>query len=339
MSDTYASFTRKKTIILIVALIIMAGAFFFNLFTGSSGTSIGEMFATLFNPGAASVKVRAIVWDMRMPIAIMGVLVGAALGVAGAVMQTILNNPMASPYTLGVSAGAGVGASMVMVLGGGSLVILGKFLVPAVAFIFAIAACMAIYFISKARQFTPSVMVLAGIGMVFFFQALQSFMQYMASAETLQNITFWTFGSLQKADWVNMPILAIVFGIVFIIFMANAWKLTAMRLGDNRAKSMGVNVDRVRKQMFILISILTATAVAFVGTIGFIGIVGPHIARMILGEDQRYFMPMSAVCGAIILSLASGVSKVLVPGAIFPIGIITSLIGVPFYLILLLRKR
>ena len=112
-----------------------------------------------------------------------------------------------------------------------------------------------------------------------------------------------------------------------------------MRLGDNRAKSMGVNVDRIRKQMFILISILTATAVAFVGTIGFIGIVGPHIARMILGEDQRFFMPMSAVCGAIILSLASGVSKILVSGAIFPIGIITSLIGVPFYLILLLKKK
>ena len=161
----------------------------------------------------------------------------------------------------------------------------------------------------------------------------------MASAETLQNITFWTFGSLQKADWVNIPILGGVFAVVFIIFMANAWKLTAMRLGDNRAKSMGVNVDKIRKQMFVLISILTATAVAFVGTIGFIGIVGPHIARMILGEDQRYFMPMSAVCGAIILSLASGISKILVPGAIFPIGIITSLIGVPFYLILLLRKK
>ena len=116
MSDTYASFTRRKTIILIIALIIMAGAFFFNLFTGSSGTSIGEMFATLFNPGSASVKVRAIVWDMRMPIAIMGVLVGAALGVAGAVMQTILNNPMASPYTLGVSNGAGFGAAIGIVL-------------------------------------------------------------------------------------------------------------------------------------------------------------------------------------------------------------------------------
>ena len=317
----------------------MVGAFFFNLVTGSSGMSLGELFSTVFNPAAASVKMRAIVWDMRMPVAIMGVLVGAALGVAGAVMQTILNNPLASPYTLGVSAGAGVGASMVMVLGAGGLAILGKFLVPAAAFVFAIAACMSIYLISKARQFTPMVMVLAGIGMVFFFQALQSFMQYMASAETLQNITFWTFGSLQKADWVNIPILAGVFAVVFIIFMANAWKLTAMRLGDNRAKSMGVNVDKIRKQMFVLISILTATAVAFVGTIGFIGIVGPHIARMILGEDQRFFIPMSSVCGAVILSLASGVSKILVPGAIFPIGIITSLIGVPFYLILLMKRN
>ena len=339
MSNEYSSFTRKRTIILIIALLIMAGAFFFNLFTGSSGTSPAKMFATIFNPGAADVRVRAIVWDMRMPISIMGVLTGAALGVAGAVMQTILNNPLASPYTLGVSAGAGVGASLVMVLGGGSLVILGRFLVPAAAFVFALAACFSIYIISRAKNFTPSVMVLAGIGMVFFFQAFQSFLQYMASQETLQNITFWTFGSLTKADWVNIPILAIVFGIVFIIFMVNAWKLTAMRLGDNRAKSMGVNVDKLRKRMFVLISILTATAVAFVGTIGFIGIVGPHIARMIVGEDQRFFMPMSCVCGAIILSLASGVSKILVPGAIFPIGIITSLIGVPFYLLLLLRKK
>lgn len=340
MGSEYRRHTRKRLAILAIAVILLAAAFFFNLLSGSSGISPETLCRTVLDPVEATARTRAIVWDMRMPIAAMGVLVGASLGSAGAVMQTILNNPLASPYTLGVSAGASVGASLVMVLGVSSLSILGSFLIPTAAFLFALLCCLGIYLIATRGEFSSSVMVLAGIGMVFFFQAAQSFLQYIASDEALSNIVFWTFGSLSKANWINIAILSVVLLGVFGTFIASSWKLTAMRLGDSKAQAVGVDVTALRKRMFVLISLLTATAVSFVGSIGFVGIVGPHIARMLIGEDQRFFLPLSALAGALMLSVASALSKIIVPGSVFPIGILTSLVGVPFFFALLLgRKR
>lgn len=336
---SYGQLSRRRRLILGIAVILCVAAFVGNVLVGSSGTSPAVILYGIFFRNRIDARTRAIIWSMRLPMGIMGVLVGAALGTAGSVMQTILNNPLASPYTLGISAGAGFGASLALLGGFGIATVLGTLLVPASAFLFALLASAGIYLISVRKNFTSATMVLAGIGMVFFFQALQSFMQYIASPEALQSIVFWTFGSLQKANWSGVLILFAVFVLVFIRILRCSWKLTAMKLGDSRASSMGVNVERLRKEMFFLISLLTATAVAFVGSIGFIGIVGPHIARMIVGEDQRYFMPLSALNGAVLLSVSSILSKILVPGTIFPIGILTSLIGVPFFFFLILRQR
>jgi iron complex transport system permease protein len=147
------------------------------------------------------------------------------------------------------------------------------------------------------------------------------------------------FGSLSKATWTNLGITAAVMLIVLALFAKNAWKLTALKLGDNKARSLGVNVEKIRRNVLIAVSLITATAVSFVGTIGFIGLVGPHIARMLVGDDQRYYLPLSALMGAALLSIASTISKLIMPGSIFPIGIITSFIGVPFFLSLVWKKR
>lgn len=336
---SYRMFSKKRLLVLLFASLICLAAFIANVLVGSSGLPLGEILTGIFRPAEAGARTNAIVWTMRVPIGVMGLLVGCALGTAGAAMQTILDNPLASPYTLGISAGAGFGASLALLSGLGSLSVLDNLLVPVSAFAFSLLACFGIYAISKRKNFTSSMMVLAGIGMVFFFQALQSFIQYLASPEALQGIIFWTFGSLSKANWVNIPILALVFVSVFLLIAKDAWMLTAMKLGDSRAKAMGVDVEKLRKRMFFLISLLTATAVAFVGSIGFIGIVGPHIARILVGEDQRFFLPMSALCGACLLSAASVAAKLIVPGTLFPIGILTSMIGVPFFFLLILRKR
>lgn len=336
---SYQQLSRKRIFIIWMAVILCIAAFAGNVLVGSSGTAPVIILKGIFFPDQVDMRIRAIIWSMRLPMGIMGVLVGGALGASGAVMQTILNNPLASPYTLGISAGAGFGASLALLGGFGIATVLGTLLVPACAFLFALLAGAGIYLISIRKNFTSATMVLAGIGMVFFFQALQSFMQYIASPEALQSIVFWMFGSLQKANWIGVFALLIVFILAFIRILMCAWKLTAMKLGDSRACSMGVNIERLRREMFFLISLLTATAVAFVGSIGFIGIVGPHVARMIVGEDQRYFMPMSALNGAILLSVSSIISKILVPGTIFPIGILTSLIGVPFFFFLILKQR
>ena len=335
----YRTYTGKKIAMMWAGIIICLISFILDIMIGSSNLSLSSVFTSLFNSSEADSLTNVIIWKLRLPTAVMGILVGASLGLSGAAMQTILNNPLASPYTLGISAGAGVGASIALLTGLGSLAVLGSFLIPLSAFVFAFLACLGIYLISKIKRFTPETMVLSGIGMVFFFQALQSFLQYTASPEALQSIVFWTFGSLQKANWTNIPIIAVVFLIVFVIVYTHAWKLTAMKLGDEKAKALGIDVERLRMVMFIMISLLTATAVAFVGSIGFIGIVGPHIARILLGEDQRYYLPMSSICGAAILSIASVATKLVVPGAVFPIGILTSMIGVPFFFILIIKKK
>ncbi len=336
---SYKKHTKKKALLIVTGVILCLAAFFLNLLVGSSGMSISDLVGVIFDPGHAEPVNKIIVWQYRLPMAVMGILAGFVLGLAGATMQTILNNPLASPYTLGVSAGASVGASLAIVLGLGSYLALGRLLVPACAFVFAFLACAGIYFFARVKNFTSETMVLVGIGMVFLFQAVQTFIQYMASAEELQTAMFWTFGSLSKADWFNIPVIFAVLLACFIYIYSNSWNLTAMKLGDEKAKVLGVDIEKVRMRMFVAISLMTSVTVAFVGCIGFIGIIGPHIARMLIGEDQRFFLPFSCVCGTVVLSFASLLAKIIVPGSIFPIGIITSILGVPFYFVLLISKK
>ena len=277
----------------------------------------------------------AIVQTLRLPIALMAVVVGAALGVSGAVMQTILNNPLASSYTLGISAGAGFGAALAILVGA-SLPFPEAWAIPLAAFAFAGVACALVGSVGRMRGATPELLVLAGIACLFLFQALLSLLQFLASPEALQQIVFWLFGSLLRASLGKVGIVAIVLAIALPLLLADAWRLTALKLGDDRARALGVRVDRLRLRAFVVVSLLTGAAVAFVGTIGFIGLVAPHIARMLVGEDQRHMLPASAAFGALLLSIASVVSKLVMPGTVFPIGIITALIGVPFFAWLIL---
>lgn len=293
-----------------------------------------------FIPSNAPVDpiINAIVYTIRLPMTIMSLIVGASLGIAGAQMQTILGNPLASPYTLGFSAAAGFGAA-VTILFGLQLPFLPFLTVPVAAFISAGFACAIVYGCAHMRGITSEVMILAGIATLFLFQSLQSLIQYMAAPEVLQEIVFWLFGSMLKATWLSVSVSGVILIICFALLLKDSWKLTAVKLGDDRAKSLGVNVQRLRIKVFIIVSLLTAGAVAFVGTIGFVGLVAPHIARMLIGEDQRILMPMSAVVGAIVMVLASIISKILSPGVVIPIGIVTAVVGVPFLFALILKKK
>jgi iron complex transport system permease protein len=330
--------TRKYTYLLVFAA-VSAVSLLVDILVGPAWLSVTDVVKAVFGTAPAEPTTEIIVWTLRLPTALMAIAVGATLGVAGAEMQTILDNPLADPYTLGISSGAGFGAALAMVLGGGWLPIPDDYLVPASAFVFAFLTCLFIYFIGRARAVTAETMVLAGIGLLFLFHALLALIQYMASPEALQAIVFWLFGSLTKATWPKVGVVTAVLVIAVPLIVKDAWKLTALKLGDEKAKSLGINVEKLRLKTFILISLLTASAVCFVGTIGFIGLVGPHIARMLVGEDQRFFLPLSALGGALLLSLASVGSKMIVPGAIFPIGIVTSLIGVPFFFSLIMTRK
>lgn len=344
MKDTAENFDYKKhsyrrIIFILIGLLICTVSFITDVIVGPASLTLRDMWLAVMQSPEVSKNADVIIWSIRLPTAVMALLVGASLGIAGAGMQTILDNPLSSPYTLGISAGAGFGASLVVVIGLSSLEFLGEFMVPFGAFVFADLTSFFIYSINKIKNFSSETMILAGIGMMFLFQALQSLMQYMATPEALQNIVFWTMGSLTKANWLSISIVLVALLVMLPLMMRESWRLTALKLGDEKASGLGVNVENLRVKIFLFISIITAVAVSFVGTIGFIGIVGPHIARMLVGEDQRYFLPLSAVCGMVILSLASIASKMLIPGAMFPIGIVTAIIGVPFFFSLVLTRK
>jgi len=164
-------------------------------------------------------------------------------------------------------------------------------------------------------------------------------MQYLASVVELEQVVFWTLGSLTRSTWPQIGLMAGVLVVCSVLFISHAWTLTALRLGDDRARSMGVPVDRARTLALVLASLLAATAVSMAGTIGFIGLIGPHIARMLMGEEQRFFLPASTLCGALLLTGASLVAKVVQPGQILPVGIITAIVGVPLFLVLVMGRR
>ncbi len=338
-SDYYRSLIVRRSILLAALLLMLVFCFCLDLSFGPARYSLGDVAQAILFPQEASRQVSVIIWDIRMPIASTAIVVGAALSVAGAQMQTILNNPLASPFTLGISAAASFGAAIALAFGVAFIPVPQDFIVPANAFIFAMLAALLIHFLSMGRGVNVQTIILLGIALVFSFNALLALVQYLASAEALAAVVFWTMGSLTKATWPKFFVICGLLVVILPLFVRRAWALTAMRLGDEKAMSFGIKVPRLRLEVLLLVSLLAAVPVAFVGTIGFVGLVGPHLARMLIGEDQRFFLPASALSGALLMSASSFASKAIIPGAILPIGIVTSLVGIPFFVFLIMSSR
>ena len=335
----YQRVLRRRLLWIGVLLLAILASLLLDFTLGPAGLSLETLWHALREPASVDAGTRIIVWDIRLPYALMAMMVGAALGLAGAEMQTILNNPLASPFTLGVSSAAAFGAALAIVLGIGIPGIADQWFISANAFVFALFAALMLDGISRLTQVSSSGVVLFGIALVFTFNALVSMMQFIATEDTLQGLVFWTMGSLARASWDKLGVLSAALLVLLPFSLRSSWKLTALRLGEDRAVSFGIDVRRLRLTTLLRISILSALAVAFVGPIGFIGLVAPHIARLMFGEDHRFYLPASALIGALVLSIASVVSKNIVPGVIVPVGIVTSLVGVPFFLSIILRHR
>ncbi|MCW2475622.1 MULTISPECIES: iron ABC transporter permease [unclassified Symbiopectobacterium] len=335
----YQDILRHRLLIMLLLVVAIVASLLLDFTMGPSGLSLDVLWQTLTNPAQADAGTRVIVWDIRLPYALMALIVGLALGLAGAEMQTILNNPLASPFTLGVSSAAAFGAALAIVLGIGIPGIPAQWFISANAFLFALMAALLLDGITRWTNVATSGVVLFGIALVFTFNALVSMLQFIANEDTLQGLVFWTMGSLARASWEKLGVLLLALAVLMPLSFMSSWKLTALRLGEDRATSFGINVRRLRLTTLLRISILSALSVAFVGPIGFIGLVAPHIARMVFGEDHRFYLPASALIGALVLSLASVASKNLIPGVIIPVGIVTSLVGVPFFLSIILRHR
>jgi len=337
IKDIYSKINNRKKLLVSILGLLCVAIFLLDIAIGSSWLSIKEIVFAMLQEGNRINKI--IVWEVRLPMSLAALLVGASLGIAGAEMQTILDNPLASPYTLGVAAGAGFGAALAIVVGVEALPIWKGTLVSLSAFLFALVASLMIYYIAKLKNASKEMMILAGIAILFLFESMLSLLQYFATEDALQEIVFWLMGSLQRSTWMDLGILFFILVPASLWLTSKRWELTSLRLGDERAKGIGIDVEGLRLRTLIVVSLLTAVAVSFTGTIGFIGLVGPHIARMLVGESQRFFLTASALAGAILLLGASIGSKLVIPGVIFPIGILTSLIGIPFFIGLILTQR
>lgn len=335
----YSGFVRNRQLIVAALVLVLIASFLADLSFGPSNLGPLDALKALFGLEGSTRVQNVIMWNVRLPQAVIAVLVGAALALAGAEMQTILDNPLASPFTLGVSSAASFGAAIALVLGVSLPGVPTEWLVSVNAFIFAALSVLLLQALAYRPGTGPSVLVLFGIAMVFTFNALVALVQYVASEQALQQFVFWTMGSIAQASWDKIIILSVALLIAFPTSFGARWQLTALRLGEDRARSFGIHVQRLRFFALMRVSLLAALSVAFVGTVGFVGLVGPHIARLLVGEDHRFFLPASLLVGAIVMSLASLVSKMLVPGVLLPIGIVTSLVGIPVFLSLILSRR
>lgn len=339
ISSHYHNILRHRFFLLAALVLAITVSLVLDFIMGPSGLTISRLWQTLIDPESVPKGIKTIVWDIRLPYALTAIIVGLALGLAGAEMQTVLNNPLASPFTLGVSSAAAFGAALAIIL---EVTIPGvpiQWVISANAFLFALIAVLMLDLVARWTRVASAGVVLFGIALVFTFNALVSMLQFIASEDALQGLVLWTMGNLGNTNWVKLTILVLVFIVILPWSLSNSWRLTALRLGEDRAVSFGIDVKKLRLASLLRISILSALSVAFVGPIAFIGLVAPHIARLVFGEDHRFYLPGSALVGALVLSMASIASKNLVHGVVIPVGIVTSLVGIPFFLYIVLRYR
>ncbi|WP_299015256.1 iron ABC transporter permease [uncultured Photobacterium sp.] len=329
---------RKKKVALAAFFIMSIFCLIADIIIGSQGLNFSQVVQAIFNPENSNISSRIIVWDIRMPMSLMAPFIGGALALAGAQMQTTLNNPLADPYTFGISAAAGFGASLVITNIIAVPFIPAEYQIAFMAFVMCLLTTFMIAGISSVKRISIEGVMLFGIAVMFAYDSLLTMMQFVASETQLQTLVFWQMGSLDRGSWEKITVLATVLPIVLAIMMKDAWKLSTLKIGEGRAESMGINVKRLRIKTLLLVSVITSLSVSFVGAVGFVGLVAPHIARMILGEDQRFFLPASVLVGSVLLELASIASKAIMPGIILPLTVVMSIVGIPFFIFLIIKK-
>ncbi|WP_454850599.1 FecCD family ABC transporter permease [Rhizobium binxianense] len=338
---------RTPLAILVIAALVLVSVFslLFSVTTGASDASILDVVRRMAGSQTAlSMRDRIIIFDIRLPRAILGFLIGASLAVSGAVMQGLFRNPLADPGLVGVSSGAGLGAVVMIVLGGSVAAplyaLLGIYALPIAAFGGGLATTLLLYRIATSNgQTSVATMLLAGIALGALAGALTGVLIYMANDQQLRDLTFWGMGSLAGATWMKIaaagPIILLSFAA--LPFMSRG--LNAITLGEAAAFHMGVPVQRLKNIAIVAVSGATGASVAVSGGIGFVGIVVPHIMRMVIGPDHRFLLPASALLGGSLLIFADVLARTIVAPAELPIGIITAAVGGPFFLWILLRQR
>lgn len=323
-------------VVLLIALTIYCA--FMDLAWVSEGKSYSFIEVLLSLVGGGTWSSNIIVFDFNAPRVVAGLFVGAGLAVTGAAMQAVFRNPLASPYILGLSSGASLGAAASMLF---TIPLIPTLIVtPVLAFITCFATMVLVYAMSRVGGVVKTeTLILSGVAVSSLLSALVSFLTFIAG-DQLEGIVFWTMGNLDNAEWEEIAFMAPVITICVILLLTQVKPLNAMMIGDAHAMDLGVDVRRTRLLILFLSTMIVAAAVSFVGVIGFIGLVIPHILRILLGPDNRHIMPLSIIAGSCFILICDYLAHIIAPGfGTLPIGVATSLIGAPVFIYLLLRRR
>lgn len=327
-----------KLLLLVLLGVALSACLLLDILAGPADIGWHSVWLALLDPALLPVREQVIIWDVRLPDALIAVTVGAALGLSGLETQTVLNNPLASPFTLGISAFAGLGASVGIVFAGALPWLPMSAAVPTLALVGALVCTLLVLLFANWQGEGREHIVLFGMALFFLGNALTAAIQFVATSEAVDQIVFWSIGDLTRAGWWENGMVALCFVLLLPWSARQAAVLTLLRAGEAQAQSLGLDLARLRLWILLRVSVLCAFAVCFVGIIAFVGLIGPHMARFLLGEDHRFLIPGAILCGALVLSLASLLSKVLITGVIIPVGIITSLVGVPLFLVLMMTR-
>ena len=350
-TQEYTKSVTFRIEVLVVATILLPVVLCLSISIGAASVSVRDTIAILCG-FEAEPRLVQIIMNIRLPQALTAIVAGAGLAISGATMQAVLRNPLASPFTLGISNAAAFGAALVLVFGVGSMMaqenMLTKFGLPISlarggvalgAFAFAMFATCIILLLSRLQGTRSETIILIGVALGSLFSAGLMFLQYTVDEARLASIVYWTFGDTARATWTGLLVMTLGVVPISVYFMYQSWNYNAIICGEETAMGLGVPVRRLRVWTMVLASLQTAILVSVLGIIGFVGLVVPHLARLAIGSDYRFLLPCSLVFGALLLLLADTSARLILAPRILPVSILMAFIGVPIFLALLLGKR
>ena len=328
---------KRNILIYLTAIILLVLLGFTALFIGSSDINSKDVISYIFNSSEVSVSISIIIFEIRLPRIVLAFIVGAGLAVAGSVFQAIIRNPMVDPYIIGISAGAGTGVMLALFLGI-EIAIFNLNTIPVFAFLGAALTVLTVYQLARVGRKLPVLtFLLAGVAMSFILNSLMSFLMVLRT-ENLQQLVYWLMGSLAGSSWNDINMILPYFLVALLVIAFHLKDLNILLLGEESAAHLGLNVERTKVILLGAASLITASVVSVSGSIGFIGLVVPHITRMIIGPDHRKLIPLAAVIGGSFLLIADTAARTLMAPMELPVGIITALAGGPYFIYLLRNK-
>lgn len=344
--EEYNKHVKRRVFFLIFMTMAIIISAMISISFGSVKIPIRDVVSTLFTQGEGISEV--IIWNIRLSRVLTAIVAGMGLAVSGTAMQSILRNPIGSPFTLGTSHASAFGAAFaIVILGAGShqsafsdaVYVNNIHIITISAFLFSLISTCVIIFLARVKGASPETMILTGVAIGSLFIAGTTAIEYFANDVQLSSIIFWTFGDVGRSSWQELSVMSAIVLPALIYFTYNSWNYNALDAGEETAKSLGVNVERVRIVGLLIASLVTALIVSFVGIIGFVGLVVPHIVRKAIGGDERFMMVGSILCGALLLLLSDTMARLVIAPVVLPVGILTSFLGAPLFIFLVVKGR